>query len=252
MNDKASVLMIILIGLVVLLVVVLGVVLFFLLGDSDEVGEGDVSGNELDGDGGSQVVCVESWDCSGWGECIAEEQDRVCVDLNDCGTYEGEPYLVQGCEVEEDPVIELIDCGTETLVVEAGLPVSHDRTEQVQAVEDAYAKLVCFGEALLDDCKESKIQISSSGEDLGVFESRGLDGDGNCIGRTTISEDVASGETKYVGTYVDCPLNAIDIDLGDSFFETHPANLGLESIFSLKLFNFHEGSDQCSGTFFEA
>jgi hypothetical protein len=42
--------------------------------------------------------CTEDWECSDWNDCENEEQGRICIDLNDCGSVENKPVEVQTCE----------------------------------------------------------------------------------------------------------------------------------------------------------
>lgn len=44
-------------------------------------------------------LCTEEWFCSGWSECVNDEQTRICVDLNRCGTTEGKPDEARICAV---------------------------------------------------------------------------------------------------------------------------------------------------------
>lgn len=52
-----------------------------------------------------ESVCEIDWDCGDWTVCSEEEnQTRVCIDLNDCGTNEGRPVEIMGCGGED------VDC----------------------------------------------------------------------------------------------------------------------------------------------
>ncbi|MFT4305095.1 MAG: hypothetical protein ACMXX8_03300, partial [Candidatus Woesearchaeota archaeon] len=55
--------------------------------------------------------CEEDWLCGNWTECtINETQTRSCEDLNDCGTEDDKPNLIQECEYIE-PCNPFWDCG---------------------------------------------------------------------------------------------------------------------------------------------
>jgi len=64
------------------------------------------SGNGGNGGGGYTPPCEENWTCTEWSECVDGEQNKVCTDLNQCGTNESKPAETQECEVEavEDEV----------------------------------------------------------------------------------------------------------------------------------------------------
>ena len=88
-------------------------------------------GNGGNGDGGGYVPptepeenvteappepeeCVEDWDCSQWFDCFNDQQRRICVDRNQCGTENDKPEELQECEVPE-PTTEISAPGvTET------------------------------------------------------------------------------------------------------------------------------------------
>ncbi len=44
-------------------------------------------------------TCSEEWDCTEWSNCTDGNQTRTCEDLNNCGTQEDKPSLIQECEV---------------------------------------------------------------------------------------------------------------------------------------------------------
>lgn len=48
-----------------------------------------------------QQACQEKWVCSEWSECINGVQTRTCVDQNNCGTNNKEPFTSQPCSAEE-------------------------------------------------------------------------------------------------------------------------------------------------------
>jgi len=48
---------------------------------------------------GGQMECKESWECSGWSECIDEKMTRDCYDENSCATENEKPKLEKGCGV---------------------------------------------------------------------------------------------------------------------------------------------------------
>jgi len=41
--------------------------------------------------------CIEDWNCTSWNECIDNSQNRNCIDLNNCGTEQNKPNLIQEC-----------------------------------------------------------------------------------------------------------------------------------------------------------
>jgi len=45
--------------------------------------------------------CEENWDCGSWSECVNGEQERDCIDLNNCGTINERPTLIQSCDLDE-------------------------------------------------------------------------------------------------------------------------------------------------------
>jgi hypothetical protein len=49
--------------------------------------------------------CIESWTCSGWSACQNGMKSRSCSDLNNCGTQENIPYIIDQC-VENTPPIQ--------------------------------------------------------------------------------------------------------------------------------------------------
>ncbi|MEM5844448.1 MAG: hypothetical protein QW841_04370, partial [Candidatus Aenigmatarchaeota archaeon] len=48
-----------------------------------------------------QQFCQERWVCSEWSECINGIQTRTCVDQNNCGTNNNQPFTSQPCFSEE-------------------------------------------------------------------------------------------------------------------------------------------------------
>jgi hypothetical protein len=44
--------------------------------------------------------CTPNWDCGGWTECVDGAQDRICTDINQCGSNDGMPETSQSCLVE--------------------------------------------------------------------------------------------------------------------------------------------------------
>jgi len=53
-----------------------------------------------------EQACVESWSCSDWGECSNGIQERVCEDLNSCGTEFNKPAETRECEESEENLDE--------------------------------------------------------------------------------------------------------------------------------------------------
>lgn len=43
-------------------------------------------------------ICTEDWMCLEWSECVNSTQERVCIDINNCGTENDKPDISQGCE----------------------------------------------------------------------------------------------------------------------------------------------------------
>lgn len=41
--------------------------------------------------------CEESWDCTDWGPCIDAVMKRVCLDQNQCDTFEFKPEVRRNC-----------------------------------------------------------------------------------------------------------------------------------------------------------
>lgn len=46
--------------------------------------------------------CVSNWSCTDWGECVGENQIRVCVDTNFCENST-KPEEIRSCGVDCDP-----------------------------------------------------------------------------------------------------------------------------------------------------
>lgn len=45
-------------------------------------------------------TCVEDWTCSDWLDCVKNQQKRICVDYNRCGTTEEKPAETRACVSE--------------------------------------------------------------------------------------------------------------------------------------------------------
>ncbi|MFH1592285.1 MAG: hypothetical protein ABIB47_02880, partial [Candidatus Woesearchaeota archaeon] len=52
-------------------------------------------------------ICEQNWECSSWSECENGEQERHCVDVNDCGTEREKPGVVRECEEEVENIDEI-------------------------------------------------------------------------------------------------------------------------------------------------
>jgi len=49
-------------------------------------------------DDNAASACTPNWSCADWGQCtVSGSQNRVCTDLNACGTATGKPSLNQAC-----------------------------------------------------------------------------------------------------------------------------------------------------------
>ncbi len=48
----------------------------------------------------TESSCAPNWECGEWTECVSETQDRICTDINQCGSNEGMPETSQSCVVE--------------------------------------------------------------------------------------------------------------------------------------------------------
>ena len=46
--------------------------------------------------------CVEDWNCVEWSVCTNNERSRICVDLNECGTFKEKPILIKECLSQEE------------------------------------------------------------------------------------------------------------------------------------------------------
>jgi len=46
--------------------------------------------------------CVSEWDCGVWSECLNEEQNRICVDKNNCGLEIDKPDEIRVCGIGEE------------------------------------------------------------------------------------------------------------------------------------------------------
>lgn len=122
----------------------------------------------------TEVVCVENWSCSNWGECSDSEEVRTCQDLNKCGTIENRPSLARVCEVEEvvnetEEILETVDCGILNLT-----------SEQIDNSSIDCMRLYS------GDCEPAKVTYYLESNFFGIrslsesiFEIIGLDGD-NC------------------------------------------------------------------------
>jgi len=44
-----------------------------------------------------EFECPENWECTEWGPCINEKKNRVCVELNNCGTNLEKPLFFEAC-----------------------------------------------------------------------------------------------------------------------------------------------------------
>jgi hypothetical protein len=51
----------------------------------------------LGGEAKSSYVCEENWQCNEWSNCINEEQTRICLDSEECGTKIKMPETTQTC-----------------------------------------------------------------------------------------------------------------------------------------------------------
>ncbi len=54
------------------------------------------------GGGGSGYVCHENWSCQSWTDCIGNEEQRVCTDLNECGTNATKPITYKNCGLKSN------------------------------------------------------------------------------------------------------------------------------------------------------
>ncbi len=52
-------------------------------------------------------ACIERWLCTEWSECKNGIQTRECEDVNECGTEENKPLLVQPCSLKEENETEI-------------------------------------------------------------------------------------------------------------------------------------------------
>ncbi len=46
---------------------------------------------------GAAPTCTENWQCSDWSACSNNQQTRTCTDLNNCGTINNKPAIIQSC-----------------------------------------------------------------------------------------------------------------------------------------------------------
>ncbi len=54
------------------------------------------------GGGSSRGSCVENWVCQDYGVCINTIQERVCTDLNNCGTTANKPQTGKNCFIKKE------------------------------------------------------------------------------------------------------------------------------------------------------
>lgn len=78
---------------------------------NDDCGEGyfcnpSKACEQISGGVVTEPECVEEWVCVDWSDCVNATQTRTCVDINDCGTIEEIPEVIQEC-VEESPITGL-------------------------------------------------------------------------------------------------------------------------------------------------
>lgn len=89
-------------------------------------------------------VCPENWNCTSWGPCINDTQQRICVDLNSCGTENNKPVFEQNCSGGNTTYYggneSYFDCGTNF----SCLMNYDDNCELAQALF-AYGPLDFFG-----------------------------------------------------------------------------------------------------------
>jgi len=48
-----------------------------------------------------EEICSPDWNCTEWSGCINGTQDRTCEDVNNCGSEEGKPEILQSCVLPE-------------------------------------------------------------------------------------------------------------------------------------------------------
>ena len=60
---------------------------------NDTVNFDNTDTDQIDG----QNECTERWKCSDWFDCFNNKQERVCVDMNECGTNETKPIEGRNC-----------------------------------------------------------------------------------------------------------------------------------------------------------
>lgn len=53
------------------------------------------------GTGGStgRIRCREKWNCTGWSNCVGNEQTRTCIDSNNCRTTNNKPAETRPCSI---------------------------------------------------------------------------------------------------------------------------------------------------------
>jgi len=84
-------------------------------GEVDEGFSSSSSGSKKRGGGSgggrSYSSCTESWNCTGWSECLMNNsQNRICNDSNDCGTVKSKPITNQDCTyIVPQPVVEDVE-----------------------------------------------------------------------------------------------------------------------------------------------
>ncbi|MEK7617241.1 MAG: LamG domain-containing protein, partial [Patescibacteria group bacterium] len=56
---------------------------------------------ELFNAGGQVTGCTENWKCGEWSNCLEGKQTRTCNELNNCGTVNNKPSVLQSCFANE-------------------------------------------------------------------------------------------------------------------------------------------------------
>src|SRR3989344_7971247 len=89
-------------------------------------------GGSSSGGSPSNSGCVENWNCSAWNSCIRDGilgvQTRGCVDLNNCGTENYKPALLQNCklsfeeeQIQENPIEKIQEEIKEMEIITGGV-----------------------------------------------------------------------------------------------------------------------------------